>query len=67
MPPEDPYYRRDLALAHHLGYGFHTEACAPGSWRCWEPVRVRGELVLELDGGGGPLSRKLIGAGHRCG
>jgi hypothetical protein len=28
-PEHDPYYRRDLALAHHLGYGFHADACAP--------------------------------------
>ena len=29
-PPEDPYYRRDLALVHHRGFGFHARACAPG-------------------------------------
>jgi hypothetical protein len=29
-PPEDSYYRRDLALVHHRGFGFHARACAPG-------------------------------------
>lgn len=28
--PIPPYYRRDLALVHHFGYGQHAEACAPG-------------------------------------
>jgi SAM-dependent methyltransferase len=66
MPPEhDPYYRRDLALAHHLGYGFHAEACAPGILALLEPVRARGGLVLELGCGSGLLTRELIGAGHR--
>jgi SAM-dependent methyltransferase len=66
MPPEDdPYYRRDLALAHHLGYGFHADACAPGILALLEPVRARGGLVLELGCGSGLLTRKLIDAGHR--
>ena len=29
-PPEDFYYRRDLALIHHCGFGFRARACAPG-------------------------------------
>ena len=33
-----PYYGRDLALVHHLGYGFHADACAPGILRRLEPV-----------------------------
>jgi SAM-dependent methyltransferase len=66
MPPEpDPYYRRDLALVHHLGYGFHAEACAPGILALLEPVRARGGLVLELGCGSGLLTRELIDAGHR--
>jgi SAM-dependent methyltransferase len=66
MPPEpDPYYRHDLALAHHLGYGFHAEACAPGILALLEPVRMRGGLVLELGCGSGLLTRQLISAGHR--
>jgi SAM-dependent methyltransferase len=66
MPLEhDPYYRRDLALAHHLGFGFHAEACAPGILALLEPVRARGGLVLELGCGSGLLTRELIGAGHR--
>jgi hypothetical protein len=27
---DTPYYRRDLALVHHLGFGFHADDCAPG-------------------------------------
>ena len=64
-PEHGPYYRRDLALAHHLGYGFHAEACAPGILALLEPVRARGGLVLELGCGSGLLTRELIGAGHR--
>lgn len=26
----EPYYRADLALVHHLGFGFHADDCAPG-------------------------------------
>jgi hypothetical protein len=26
----EPYYRKDLALVHHLGFGFHADDCAPG-------------------------------------
>jgi SAM-dependent methyltransferase len=66
MPPaHDSYYRRDLALVHHRGYGFHAQACAPGILALLEPVRARGGLVLELGCGSGLLTRELIGAGHR--
>jgi SAM-dependent methyltransferase len=60
-----PYYRRDLARVHHLGYGFHADACAPGILALLEPVRERGGLVLELGCGSGLLTRHLIEAGHR--
>jgi SAM-dependent methyltransferase len=63
--PSDPYYRRDLARVHHLGYGFHADACAPGILARLEPVRERGGLVLELGCGTGLLTRHLIEAGHR--
>ena len=59
------YYRRDLALVHHLGYGFHAEACAPGILTLLEPVRERRGLVLELGCGSGALTRHLVAAGHR--
>jgi SAM-dependent methyltransferase len=59
------YYRRDLALVHHLGYGFHAEACAPGILTLLEPVRERRGLVLELGCGSGALTRHLVEAGHR--
>jgi SAM-dependent methyltransferase len=65
MPPEhDPYYRRDLALVHHRGYGFHADLCAPGILALLEPVRARGGLVLELGCGSGLLTRYLLDGGH---
>ena len=57
------YYRDDLALVHHLGFGFHADACAPGILALLEPVR--GDLVLELGCGSGLLTRYLVDAGHR--
>jgi SAM-dependent methyltransferase len=62
---EDPYYRRDLALVHHRGFGSHAQACAPGILALLEPVRSRGEIVLELGCGSGLLTRELTAAGHR--
>lgn len=61
----DRYYRPDLALVHHLGFGFHADACAPGILALLEPVRARGGLVLELGCGSGLLTRYLVDAGHR--
>jgi SAM-dependent methyltransferase len=60
-----PYYREDLARVHHLGFGFHADACAPGLLALLEPVRQRGGLVLELGCGSGLLTRHLVDAGHR--
>lgn len=65
MPPTDPYYQPDLALVHHLGFGFHADACAPGILALLEPVRECGGLVLELGCGSGRLTRHLVDAGHR--
>lgn len=48
---------------HHLGFGFHADACAPGILALVEPVR--GGLVLELGCGSGLLTRHLVEAGHR--
>ena len=64
-PPDSPYYRPDLALVHHLGFGFHADACAPGILALLEPVRQRGGLVLEVGCGSGLLTRHLVDAGHR--
>src|SRR5258708_29343522 len=64
-PEQIPIYRRDLAPAHHLGFGFHAEACAPGILALLAPVRARGGLVLELGCGSGLLTRELTSAGHR--
>jgi SAM-dependent methyltransferase len=63
--PEDAYYRRDLALVHHRGFGFHAQACAPGILALLEPVRSRQGIVLELGCGSGLLTRELTAAGHR--
>ena len=61
----EPYYRADLALVHHLGYGFHADLCAPGILRLLAPVRERNGLVLEFGCGSGLLTRYLVDAGHR--
>jgi SAM-dependent methyltransferase len=58
-------YRQDLALVHHLGFGFHAAACAPGIVERLEPVRRRGGLVLEIGCGSGLLTKELVAAGHR--
>ena len=60
-----PYYRRDLALVHHLGFGFHADGCTPGILALLEPVRERNGLVVELGCGSGLLTRHLVDAGHR--
>jgi SAM-dependent methyltransferase len=60
-----PYYRRDLALVHHLGFGFHADMVAPGILALLEPIRDRGGLVVELGCGSGLLTRHLVDAGHR--
>ncbi len=59
------YYREDLARAHHLGFGFHAELCAPGILNLLEPVMAAKGLVLELGCGSGLLTRYLVEAGHR--
>jgi SAM-dependent methyltransferase len=64
-PPGAPYYRQDLARVHHLGFGFHADACAPGILALLEPIRERDGLVLELGCGSGLLTRHLVNAGHR--
>ena len=63
--PTLPYYRRELALVHHRGFGFHADACAPAILALLEPVRERGGLVVELGCGSGLLTRHLLDAGHR--
>jgi SAM-dependent methyltransferase len=61
---EEPYYRTALALVHHLGFGFHADACAPGLLELLRPVRDRDGLVVELGCGSGLLTRYLVDAGH---
>lgn len=62
--PSEPYYRTDLALVHHLGFGFHADDCAPGMLELLRPVRERDGLVVELGCGSGLLTRYLVDAGH---
>jgi len=57
------YYRDDLARIHHLGFGFHAEATAPGVLALLESVR--GRVVVEVGCGSGLLTRYLVDAGHR--
>jgi SAM-dependent methyltransferase len=62
---DDAYYRDDLALVHHRGFGFHADLCAPGVIDLLRPVRERGGLVVEIGCGSGLLTRCLVDAGHR--
>ena len=63
--PDEPYYRRDLARVHHLGFGFHADLVAPGIIALLAPIRERNGLVVELGCGSGLLTRHLVDAGHR--
>jgi SAM-dependent methyltransferase len=62
---DTPYYRDDLALVHHLGFGFHADACAPGILRLLQPVQQRNGLVVEIGCGSGLLTAYLVDAGLR--
>jgi len=62
---DDAYYRPDLAVVHHRGFGAHAAACAAGIVDLLAPVRASQGLVLELGCGTGLLTRELIAAGHR--
>jgi SAM-dependent methyltransferase len=61
---DEPCYRPDLAMVHHLGFGFRSDDCAPGILRLLEPVRDRGGVVVELGCGSGLFTRYLAEAGH---
>ncbi|HYU38605.1 MAG TPA: class I SAM-dependent methyltransferase [Acidimicrobiia bacterium] len=63
--PHVPYYRRDLALVHNRGFGFHADACAPGILELLRPVLEHDGLVVEVGCGSGLLTRHLLDAGHR--
>jgi SAM-dependent methyltransferase len=65
MSGDTPYYRRDLALVHHLGFAHHAQRCAPGILELLRPVRERDGLVVELGCGSGLLTRYLVDAGLR--
>jgi SAM-dependent methyltransferase len=62
---DGPYYRDDLALVHHLGFGFLADACAPGIVRLLDPVRLNDGLVVEVGCGSGLLTAYLVEAGYR--
>jgi SAM-dependent methyltransferase len=64
-PSDAPYYRPDLARVHHLGFGFHADACAAGILDLLKPTLEGDGLVLELGCGSGLLTRHLVDAGHR--
>jgi ribosomal protein L11 methylase PrmA len=55
--PGTPFYRHDLALVHHLGFGFHADDCAPGVLELLRSVRERDGLVVDLGCGSGLLTR----------
>lgn len=65
MQPGASAYRRNLALVHHSGFGFHAEACGPGILNVLAPVLEHKGLVLEIGCGTGLLTRTLVQAGHR--
>jgi SAM-dependent methyltransferase len=65
VTPSAPYYRPDLALVHHRGFGFHADMCAPGIIARLRDVREDGGTILELGCGSGLLTRELIAAGYR--
>jgi SAM-dependent methyltransferase len=62
---DDPYYRPDLALVHHRGFGFHADGCGPDIVELLAPARERDGLVLEFGCGTGLLTRFLVDAGFR--
>ena len=62
---DDFAYRSDLALVHHLGFGFLAEQAAPGILELLADVRARDGLVVEVGCGSGLLTRHLLDAGHR--
>src|SRR3954467_2938552 len=62
---DDAYYRTDLALVHHLGFGGHAHNVAAGILELLRDVRARDGLVVELGCGSGLLTRYLVDAGHR--
>jgi SAM-dependent methyltransferase len=65
MRTDEPYYRDDLALVHHRGFGFHADGCAPDLVELLAPVRERDGLVLEIGCGSGLLTQYLVDAGYR--
>ena len=60
-----PITAADLALIHHLGFGFHADACAPAIIDLLTSVRECDGLVVEIGCGSGLLTRHLVEAGHR--
>jgi hypothetical protein len=74
MDAAEPYYRRDLAWIHHLGFGFHADDRAPGilaALTLHPPPRpaVIGRRMAGSPGwspwlAGGPVAFAQDGSGH---
>ncbi|MBX9717125.1 MAG: class I SAM-dependent methyltransferase [Burkholderiaceae bacterium] len=61
---DQPYYRTDLAWAHHVGYAHYVEHTGAGLVRLLRDAGLAsGAHVLDVGCGSGLLARKLIDAG----
>src|SRR5262249_20566599 len=64
---DGPYYRADLARAHHGGFGFHADHCAPGILALLRPVLASHGIGVDLGRGTGLVPRSLTAAARRVG
>jgi hypothetical protein len=44
---DEPYYRHDLALVHHRGFGHHADRCAPGILDLLRPDEVHVNVLVD--------------------
>ena len=59
-----PFYARDLAHVHDVGFGEFARDAAPGLLRRLRRAGVRGGLVVDLGCGSGIWARALLDAGY---